>query len=511
MGGDGSGTDGESDRVGALRRWWRRRTVRSIKKELDRSDSAVTKKWDVRDNSETRLPDGETIHLGGIVLTEAFTPSTVSSLFKALDRWPAERPDEKKDRLQELARSRGTQRGGWQSLGYVRPPGTFTLGGPGAHDETLPAGVEAVWLRVSYVTSSLAMVVATFTLAEERGDLSAILRADYRTNHRDTYLTVYGRFGRIRAWIPWSRPSQYRAGSHRSGVEDQKREKVDGLVAGFEESCSRWFYGKFSGRFAAATKEDRPVIRMLFTQDHVPYEDRHHWSRPLGLDFALPLWRSDEIPGWWLSEEVWPRRNERNVLTLAARRQDAAEQHGGDEQRDSNWSLTQSFGEDQAQLAAVHALPALLSIYASRLAALRDKAEIRRHPRRPVREGLALDAYLVGDGLDAATVASDLDAYTEDLDHFRWGVPEFTEHLEHLPEGTRARRRDPREYVPLLRDVIREEAARVANDSSVTTENIKASAELRQAISNTRLQRVTLLLSAVAAAIAVLSLLVAHH
>jgi hypothetical protein len=510
---------GESDLRGGensghrttIGRWWRRSTVRSLRKELEQPDVDFSETWDVRENTETRLPDGESVHFGGLVLTEAFTPSTVASLFKTLRAWPTERPGEREERVRELARSRGGRRGGWQNLGYVRPPGTFTLGGPGSHDAALPAGVDAVWIRVSYITPSLAMVVATFTLAEESGDLSPILRADYRTRQDGPYFAVYGRFGRLRAHIPWARPTRYRAGANTSMAEDQKRQACDTLIRGLETACARWFYGKFSGRFAAARKEERPVIRMIFTKDEAPYSDRHKWLRPLGLDFAFPLWRSDEAPGWWLSRERSSRPEERDVLTLAARRADAAEPQGDSEPGTSNWALTQRFGTHRAELAALHALPALLSIYADRLARLRDRTRDRRRPRRPVREGLALDDYLIGDGLDAATVASDLGAYTEDLDHFRWGVPEFTEYMDHMPEQSSVHRREPREYVPVLRESIRGQASRVANDSSVTTEAVKASAELRQAISNTRLGRLTLLLSGLAAAIAIVSLLVSSH
>lgn len=51
-------------------------------------------------------------------------------------------------------------------MGVVRPPGAFRFG-DGFNDPTLPAGVDAVWLHLSYVTPALAMVVATFTLAED--------------------------------------------------------------------------------------------------------------------------------------------------------------------------------------------------------------------------------------------------------------------------------------------------------------------------------------------------------
>jgi hypothetical protein len=225
---------------------------------------------------------------------------------------------------------------------------------------------------------------------------------------------------------------------------------------------------------------------------------------------AYPLWRSDEREGWWLSEGDRLFRSEPHVLTLAGKRADAAEKPGtGSEAGESNWYLTQSFGSDQAPLAARHALIALLAIYSNRLSALRDKAAVRRFLRRPVREGRNLDDYLIADGLDAATVTSDLGAFTEDLAVFRWSVPEFTEYREHLPVG--ARDREPMEYVPSLCDAIRRQAARLANDSKNATENIKASAELRQAIANTRLQRSTLALAVIAAILAVVGILTGSH
>ena len=488
------------------KRWYQRPTVRTLRKEAAGADREFTRKWDERENDETRLPTSEEIHLGGLVLAEAFTPSTVSALYEALEQWPNQRRAKRQEWLDDLARSRAGHRGGWQSLGVVRPVGAFVMG-DGYQDPDLPFGVDAVWVKVSYVTPALAMVVATFTLTEAAGDLSEILRQDYRTRHFDTQVRVYGRLGDLRARIPWARPKRHGTGYSISHAEDQKRRACQALIASHEEACRRWFFKRFRGRFAAAKPDDRPTIRMLFTKEQVPYAERRAWMRPIDLDFALPLWRSTEIEGWWLSEERWPHRKGHHIMTLAARRSDAAKEPDASDNGDSNWYLTQGFGSDQDPLAARHALPALLAIYSDRLSRLRDKAGIRRRLRWPVREGRNLDDYLIRDGLDAATVTSDLDLFTKDLTSFRWGVPEFIEDLEHL--GGKASKREPLDLVPALCTAIREQATRLANDTRTTTENIKASAELRQAIANTRLQRLTLALSMVAAIIAVISLLAA--
>jgi hypothetical protein len=112
---------------------------------------------------------------------------------------------------------------------------------------------------------------------------------------------------------------------------------------------------------------------MLFTKEETPYAARHPWLRPIGLDFAIPLWRSTDVQGWWLSADPWPYREGRHVMTLAARRPDAAEEPTEGESGESNWYLTQRFGSEQAPFAARHAITALLAIYANRLGELRDK------------------------------------------------------------------------------------------------------------------------------------------
>jgi hypothetical protein len=509
---DGQSSGSETAENGSQRtpqreRWYQRPTVRALKSQAESEDREFSRTWDERENDTTRLPKSETVHLGGIVLTEAFTPSTVSSLYRALERWPSERPGRKQELLEGLARSRGGSRGGWQHLGVVRRPGTFVVG-DGHHDPDLPAGMDAVWLHVSYVTPALAMVVATFTLTEDAGDLSQLLRHDYRSELFDTRVRVYGRFGDLRARIPWARPARHGVGYSVSQAGDEKRKACQKQIRKHEEACTRWIVARFPGRFAEAKPEDRPVIRMLLTKEQVPYGERHAWLRPVGLEFARPLWRSTEARGWWLSEDRSPYREGRHVMTLAARRADAAEGRADDDRRESNWVLTQRFGTRQAPLAARQGITALLALYANRLGDLRDSAGVGRFPRRPVREARDLDHYLIRDGLDAATVTSDLEVLTRDLTRFRWGVPEFIEHLEHLPGPSR--RRDPLEYVPSLCAEIRERAGRLAIDTTTTTGNIKASAELRQAIANTTLQRFVLALSFAATIIAIISLLTAH-
>src|SRR5262249_9478635 len=131
MNGSADGQDKASDKP-KKERWFQRSTVRSLKKRAEQYESDITRKGEERSNEQTRLPASEEIHLGGLVLTEAFTPSTVSALYRVIEGWPTNNPKQKQEWLEELASSRAGQRRGWQNLGVVRPPGAFGMG-----DETI--------------------------------------------------------------------------------------------------------------------------------------------------------------------------------------------------------------------------------------------------------------------------------------------------------------------------------------------------------------------------------------
>lgn len=101
------------------RRWRERQSVRALRRETMEALPAWHA-WDRRENDETRLPDGERVHVGGIVLAEAFTPSTVSALRKAIEDMSLSR-ETREDWLERLAKGRSAAgAGGWPSTGIIR-------------------------------------------------------------------------------------------------------------------------------------------------------------------------------------------------------------------------------------------------------------------------------------------------------------------------------------------------------------------------------------------------------
>lgn len=138
------------DRAAATRTWWwQRPTIRTLRR--DQSDALdVGTEWDSRENDESRLPNNESVHLGGLVLVEVFTPSTVSSLYAALNRLPTSKWDRPTNWREGVSRNRSSGAGGWQNLGMLRPPGDRVLGA-GGNDADLPPGVQGVWLSLHYL------------------------------------------------------------------------------------------------------------------------------------------------------------------------------------------------------------------------------------------------------------------------------------------------------------------------------------------------------------------------
>ncbi len=218
------------------------------------------------------------------------------------------------------------------------------------------------------------------------------------------------------------------------------------------------------------------------------------------------------MPGW--AFVTGARRDEYSFTAIAAaRRRDAAQPRKGDADSQTTWYLTQRYASQQSVLVARWATTCLLQLYAEGLAELRDRAgrpPRRARRRRIVREARELDKYLIGDGLDASTVTADLEDFTKSLPRFGVGVPQYTEDLTSYPESVRPKR-DPAELIPALRDNLKTQAGQLQRDMAATTAGIRASAELRQAVASTIVQRRLELLTVIGIVIAIISLYVAMY
>jgi hypothetical protein len=416
---------------------------------------------------------------------EAFTPSTASRLRKSLEELP-ESYHRKSEWISGLEKGRSaTGSGGWQSLGSIRRPGDF---GFNSFDSEISGAVDAIWPGIFYLTPSLTLLVATFTIKDDDGDLSALMRADYTTTFSKPIVHVPGRLGWMRNRIPWARPKGLRATQPQQRAEQNRMIACQAMISKHEDACRGWFSMRFPGGvFFDAGPESIPTVRILVTKENVPFEGHMRQLAPVGLSSALDVWNSTNEPGWKLSFRGQPRGG-RYTITAAARSKDAAQSPGGNVTGDTNWYLTQIFAEHQSPLIARWAISCLLSFYTDRLAVLRDRAGRRRKIGRPVREAQDLDRFLIREGLDASTIISDLNEFTARPNIFRFDVSEYAKDISVYPESFQ-RNHTPAQLSASLLDRIKEQAERLRRDTDAATSNISASAELRQSIANTKMQR----------------------
>jgi hypothetical protein len=63
-----------------------------------------------------------------------------------------------------------------------------------------PQGIDAINVDLYFLQPSFTVLIATFGLADQAGDLSEVLRSDWTSDSR---VSVLGTFGWARSRIPW--------------------------------------------------------------------------------------------------------------------------------------------------------------------------------------------------------------------------------------------------------------------------------------------------------------------
>lgn len=463
--------------------------------------------WETRENAEARMPDNESVGLAGLVLIEAFPPSLAATLTRLVRDWPTGQARSKDSALRLLAASRSDASGGTVLLGTVRRPGQFIMA-DGWHDPDLPDGVDAACVTLLCKTQSLAVVAASFILSPQAGDLSPLLRADRRSD-RSSSLHVRGFASGLRAKNPWSRPKNVNPTYSIGTVKAAKANACEQHMNLLETQCHAWLARHFPGRLAQRGPHRRPIARVMLCDSMTPFTRQNEGWRPVILGPAREVWRAEGGRGWSLST-AWSPDEHQSVMTFAARRGDVEAQHVEPGTERSNWAIMQEFEDSYVGLIARYSLVALLGIYKELLGDVRDNAGAERGFHRPVRTARELDRFLVRDGLDVTAIARDIRSLTRRPVDFRWDLVPFEQDLSDYPPAVREAR-TPAQFVPHLSDWLQQLATDIPEDADALTANIRASADLRQAISNTRLQRVSASLAVIAVIIAVISVLVALH
>ena len=117
-----------------------------------------------------------------------------------------------------------------------------------------------------------------------------------------------------------------------------------------------------------------------------------------------------------------------------------------------------------------------------------------------MKQARTLDRVLTTDGMDVATVCQDILRDLPDVERLRFNAPDYVEVYDHRPGDGKP------QLLNGLHRSLQQLATEVPARSEVVLANARASAELRQAMSNTRLQRIILTVSAAALLIAAFGL-----
>jgi hypothetical protein len=493
--------------LSGIRRWVRRPTVRTLRRQYEAVWSA-SHQLDVRENDDSRLSEGEGIQLAAVTLVEAFTPSTVAELYAALERWErrtkATSTRKPGELIAQLENSRSvSQYGGWASLGHLRRTQTHW---PMAQvDETLPIEVQSVDLGVSFVTASVAIVTATFVFVDGAGDLTPILRSDRTGRMIDVRVRALGRLGKVRGRLPFARPAAPHVSSSWDCPVEQKQREIAALTGSLEASCVAWLRGQFPGRFAALSIDRHPLVRILLTEKKVPFTAPGSGRTAediAGIGSKQAVFRSND--GWTISTGNWPSPVRRNCWLMANRRTEAAAARRDSDTSGSNAAVVGWATGFQHDLPAALGLWALLDLLERELADVRDLRRGRRIGG-PVRNARELNNYLLRGGLDTVTVTADI-AKAATGRWFLWHAPTFLEddhQAKNPPSG------QPVDFIAGIRRRLVSQATALRADAINTSDNLRGSAELQQAIANTRMQRAVIALTVLAIAIAVASFIVA--
>lgn len=510
-----SGTDSggripaeENDAV--ERRWWALIRVRYlppfIKRYARRRVDTIAARHAVRyfgrqdpaANQDTRIPDGEEVHVPAIWLTELYTPTTLAGLLDGLSPFLAKAQDMGGDRedLAELVRAARRRGGGvWQTLPYVFPPDSNRFW-PDRIVDALPGGIAFAHAGIYTLTSTVTAVTTMFVLDEEHSRmLGSIVNRDRAFRTR---LLPHG-------------------GVAFSDVRQQKQEAADAWRAQLRDDAARWLAERLPGSFHRLAPGQLPTIELLLTEQQLPWEEpadqqrERGWTQLLDLEGFYGYWQCAD-PSWLrLRERRFHGRHsgQRHILTLAGLRPEflrTLPRPAGTGQLDE---AVQHLDFYVVALANRWALTSLLFELDEQLAATRDLAE-RSGGRRSPRALAQIQQQLLRTGMDSQIVAADIVRYAQDEASWRRDILDFNEVLP----PARVRRVTPRaSLAETLRQGQINQGNRVTQAEAGLRELLNTSAQLTAAAENLRLQRRVLLLTiaslivaAVAAAAAVVAL-----
>jgi hypothetical protein len=459
--------------------------------------SQAVRQWgkqDPENNKNTSIPSGECICVPAIWATELYTPTTFADLKdglrnlldKATDRYQA---DSIVEWLQSARRRAG---GAWRILPPIVPDGRRIVGSKIV--DSLPDGVSSAQMSVYMLTSAVTALTIRFRLDDERsGGLEAIVTSDRTTKaeiHNDGGFSILD--------VPW-----------------QKQRAVEAWHSNLQADVTHWLADRLPGSFCGFESAKLPVVELLLTSEHRPWEDTSprnpesdRWLSLLDLidSNASGFWECINLPWLRLRERTssgWIR-SRLHIVTLASRRSDllGAFPPVG--------STTEDQGLDQAlHFFDFHAVPIVNRWALTALVSeLEDELKVARDLARSIsgaRSGRELDRLqrqLLHFGIDGQIALAEIVNFAEDESIWKYQFEDFKEVLqpfiaEKIPQKS--------SLADAMRQDQIERGTSVIKFGTDLREVLSAGAELTATAENVRLQRRVWWLTAASFVVAVIA------
>lgn len=479
---------------------WRARPTIAAARREHHAVSTAPDDLLVQENARLRLPEDDTVQLAGLVLVEAFTPTTISKLYAAIDTLPV-KPRAYTDQLKRLIdRWRSDFRSGaWQLVGTFARPDNRNPNRPLA-DPRLPLGVDSVVLTVCQASASVTLLIATFAIDERCGDLSDILRSDYPREVHDAVVRIPGLLGSIRRHLPISRPATAYYSAHIVGPNELKQEACAKRIDYVEARCAAWLSELGRGKFASLDGPDRCAMRIILSDRIRPFDESNGPLSPVGFDRAISRWNTTDKSEWfYIPSPEWSESSCKAVIAATKFTMDPAIRAVQPDL--SVEGLVHRFARNQTDLIRLWSLDKLLDYYTREVTSIRDRFT---RTRKPIASARALIAFLAQDGDDIPIVARDIVSVAK-LPALAFQLPPYVDHG--VIELGAAEDRDFKSLAESTTGDLNAKANQLATSADTLVRTVRGSVELLQVVSNAKLQRVALFFSMVAITISLLSVI----
>lgn len=488
--------------------WLRRSSLGAERRRLLDDVWPGKAEFDAAENERTRLGSGCSVELGGLVLAEAFTPSTIESLYKAIDSWDLESSEYLEQRKRDIRQWRAASgSGAWHVVStFAKPSCSSQLGLDGVKDETLPPGIDAVHLFLASASPSVTLLIALCMPSTSEADLSDVLRADFATEVRAIRIRVPGRLGKIRARVPFARPRKAYFSTSTMHPTQIKEETLEARLELLQEHCWSWLSGTARGKFSNVPVSARPVMRVYFTDGVDPFS-RTPALGPLGLDYSNQVWNTSDCTSFYFADLDWAGLSDRKIGCTAVEKRaflrDLGESESGADSVHPG-VLADLLVRQNVPMVAAWWLDRLLDQYRLDVARIRDSRPVTESPGQAARR---LTTFLASDGHDIAIVAKDVEQLTMPASHFGVSMNWMVDVTEVLCPHPGRDHETPARLGHSVRERLHDSAVALSAEFDVAFKSIGSSAQLLQSMSEMKLQRLTIVLSVVAIVVAMITLL----